>query len=568
MNRHGRIVVLVAVAVGGLVMHPSGQTTPPRANRAFVPASATIEPLARPVAGGNTILRVRYEAGLRLPVRIPYATEAGTVVLADDGQGFDARAGDGLYTALGTMDLVAARDRIVRLSQSRTAMPTRTWRSRSKNTVDAVMDPGLWGPGRQYPWEPWGDPLLISVPKSLMIRHLGVVEDPTRTKASCGQSSMGVWSFGYLMEQMANTPVTGVTGPQFTRAWLERWTSDAVINGWTVQARTMMQTKIIDPWVAASGGPNAPLDLSKAPFRLLAIVNRMDLRDQVAYGGTDAGELRFVFASLEPNCAQADPGTFAVALEYAVPAAGCLNMKALATQWKALGGLPIGSPQYNAALEAITQQVVVSNAGGGKANGSALNQIRVIENLLDDTGGGLDWEAREFRIDPLTHLLLQDTVAQTPDRTIKLQTPFLSEFVNQDTVAINANDYVVPLRFPNPQQPFRGGSMIFSLFNIVWDDLAHPIPDRGARHIFGLNTCNGCHTNETDTAATHVIPTGFGTPAGLSGFMTGIWVNDPADGFPVRYFDELQRRAVDLDAFISESCFTLPIDLPLLAVSH
>ena len=54
--------------------------------------------------------------------------------------------------------------------------------------------------------------------------------------------------------------------------------------------------------------------------------------------------------------------------------------------------MPVGSPAYNAALEAITQQVVVANAGGGKANGSALNQIRVNEHRLDDTGDGLDWE--------------------------------------------------------------------------------------------------------------------------------------------------------------------------------
>jgi hypothetical protein len=221
-----------------------------------------------------------------------------------------------------------------------------------------------------------------------MIRHLGVVEDATRTKASCGQSSMGVWSFGYLMEQMANTPVTGVTGPQFTRAWLDRWMASQVVNGWTVKARTMMQAKIIDPWVAASGGPDAPLDLSKAPFRLLAIVNRLDLREQAAYGGSKGGELRFVFRSLEPDCTTADAGTFEVIVEYGMPMSGCVHLQGVANQWKALGALPLGSPQYNAALEAITQPIVVANAGGSAANGSALNQIRVIENLLDDTGEG------------------------------------------------------------------------------------------------------------------------------------------------------------------------------------
>jgi hypothetical protein len=54
----------------------------------------------------------------------------------------------------------------------------------------------------------------------------------------------------------------------------------------------------------------------------------------------------------------------------------------------------------------------------------------------------------------------------------------------------------------------------------------------------------------------------------LSGFLTGISVADAADGWPVRHFDDLERRAVDMDALISESCFAFPLDLPLLAASH
>ena len=65
----------------------------------------------------------------------------------------------------------------------------------------------------------------------------------------------------------------------------------------------MMQSELLDPWIAASGGPGGPLDLSIAPFSLLAIVNRLDLRDQVAYGGAAGGELRFVFMFVPPDCA-------------------------------------------------------------------------------------------------------------------------------------------------------------------------------------------------------------------------------------------------------------------------
>jgi hypothetical protein len=50
--------------------------------------------------------------------------------------------------------------------------------------------------------------------------------------------------------------------------------------------------------------------------------------------------------------------------------------------------------------------------------------------------------------------------------------------------------------------------------------------------------------------------------------MTGAWVNDPADQAPVRFFDELERRAVDLDALLNTSCFAVALDQPLFAISH
>ncbi|MFI5076065.1 MAG: hypothetical protein ACHQRO_01925 [Vicinamibacteria bacterium] len=559
-------LILVVVVIGGLAVQPAGQSAPHGARHVFVPAEATIEPLARAVPGGNAVLRVRFEEGSRPPERVTYQTEYGTVVLADDGKGFDTRSGDGLYTALGNIDLVAARARIDRLARSRTAMPTRTWRHRSRTDVRAVMDPRLWRAGQAYPWEMWGDPGQIDSSRSLLVRDLGVIEDASRTKASCNQPSMGVWSFGYLMEQMANTPVTGVTGPQFARAWLDRWMAAQPVNGWTISARTLMQEKIIDPWIAASGGPDDDLDLAKAPFRLLAIVNRLDLREQTTYGGGQGGELRFVFRSMNDGCTDLD-NTFEVIFEYAVPASSCLSLKALANQWKALGSLALGSPQYNAALEAITQQVVVAGAGGAAANGSALSQIRTNENLVDPAGG-LDWEAREFRIDPATHLLVQDTVAQTPATILRLSNDF-SDYVNSHAPGIVFGDYVVPLRYPTIADSFRGGSTIYSAA-ALWNPIlgATPIVDREARHQFALNTCNGCHYNETDTDFAHVRRAPFGAMPALSGFLTGISVADAADGWPVRHFDDLERRAVDMDALISESCFAFPLDLPLLAASH
>jgi hypothetical protein len=359
---------------------------------------------------------------------------------------------------------------------------------------------------------------------------------------------------------MANTPFTAVTASQFTRQWLDTWMTDQVVNGWTVKKRPLMQQNILDGWIAASGGPGMPLDLSRAPFKLLAIVNRLDLRHQGAYGGSSGGELRFVFEVVpEDTCL---PGrAFLVILEFGVPASGCVHQHAYAQQWKNLDTLPIGSAAYNAALEAITQQVVVAGAGMGKANGSALNQLRVNANRLDDTGDGLDWEMRQFVIDPVSHHLTMSTISQTPDKTLMGSTQ-VAQYVNTNQDAILADDYLVPLTYPSTQK-FRAGA--FFQVGGSWPVTGIASPE--ARHRFALNTCDGCHSRETDTSFTHIHTAPFGAMAQLSGFMTGIWATDGANLTPDHHFDELERRALDLETFLGSSCFTSPLDLPLLS-SH
>ncbi len=575
------IAVLTMMLAAGVMWRLAGQEPSPEPPPGVVPASATLEPLAGWVAGGNAVLRVRFEEGTELPPSIPYETENGTVVLADDGKGFDKVAGDGLYTALGSMDIEAARERLARLAESKTAMPVSAWRDRSRFPVDA-RPPRALEPGVQVPWELWGDPADVSASHSLMITDLGVVEDPTRTSAACGQPSKGPWSFGYLMEQMANTPVTGVSGSQFARVWLDRWMSAQVVNYWHVRPRALMQTEIIDPWIAASGGPGSPLDLSKAPFKLLAIVNRVDLRDQAVYGVGSGGELRFVFMHVRNGCASPTSVPFQVILEFGAPASSCANVKAWARQWKALDTLPLGSPAYNAALEAITRQVVVANAASGRPNGSALNRIRTNETRLSSGNYLGEWELREFQIDPTSHLLVQATLGtQTPTHHPWYDFGDAQDYIDNASSRIRRGTHVVPLRnyssFYGDSVAFRGASFFYSHFSF-WDGphawgsrgfVPQPGPvDREARHLFSLKTCNGCHSGETNTTFSHVGVAPFGTEAPLSTFLTGGSVVDPADGTPTRYFNDLERRAVDMDGLLHTQCLLSALDLPLLAASH
>jgi hypothetical protein len=393
-----------------------------------------------------------------------------------------------------------------------------------------------------------------------------VVENPARTFNPCtgAGTPMGAWTFGKLMEDMANTPATGIPAPSFVRRWLNEWEVPQTVNGQITPARINIQNEIIDPWQAVSGGPGMPLDLSLAPFRLLAIVNRVDLRQNAVYGGGSAGEGRFVFGAvdLHNNCA---PLQFTVIFEYGVPKKGCFAVRDWGKQWLNLQSLVLGSPAYNAALQAITDQFAAAGANPMKLpNMSALNQLRTNEIAL-----AAPWELREFQLNrpgPAAGLLDQVTVKQTPRLGFN-HTDVLANYVNTNAADILLSHHTVPDEFPVPGVPFLAadGPTPGGLF---WDGPAVPpgpdIVPADARHMFSLNTCNGCHAGETATAFTHIHPAPFGVPAGLSGFMTGINVADPADGAPVRHFDDLARRAKDLDALVNSSCLFELFHLPLL----
>ena len=76
---------------------------------------------------------------------------------------------------------------------------------------------------------------------------------------------------------------------------------------------------VTDAWPKTADGH---IDLTRAPLRLLAIVNRMDLRD-LSKGS--AGEGRFVFGVLDGN---GNPLEFTLILEYRLPGTTDADVKA------------------------------------------------------------------------------------------------------------------------------------------------------------------------------------------------------------------------------------------------
>jgi hypothetical protein len=611
----------------------SVQTTDREDEAAPQAESMEATPLERETAEGNALLLVRFVPDAKVAPTIKTVIEERDVLLRDDGLESDEKAGDGTYSAIAFIDFNALADNQDRVSQlnaqpepspaddtmdtagttDRTAsgatavsdsdslattsaattdgtekeslassdsvlMPAfENSRDRQGTTAVAKVDFRNLKPGQFVPLKPLATFYGVDPKKSLVVTDVRVVEDPTRTFNPCTNrgTPMGAWTFGRLMTEMANQPLTTIPPPAFVRQWLNKWMADqTTANGWTAAKRQQIKQLVIDPWEATSGGPGMPLNLSKAPFRLLAIVNRVDLRGaSSAYGGGNAGEGRFVFGvmdmrrtgGIDPYTGQpqtaCSPTQFTVIIEYGIDRKGCPAIRNWGQQWYNLKFHALGSASYNAALQAITDQFTKANAAPSKPNGSALNQLRTNEIAIANLAPDNQWQMREFRLPRGNGHLFEANAKQTPHESLR-NTDLTANFVNSTPMNATVPDFWLGQKFltnasdvPAPPAAtfWNNGPTIVILPRIK-------------RHNFSLNTCSACHAGETSTIFTHIKPAPFGTPAGLSGFMTGINVVDPADGAPTRNFNEFKRRALDLDMLVHTSCFLSMLNAPPPAV--
>ncbi len=412
--------------------------------------------------------------------------------------------------------------------------------------------------------------------ESLMITDVAIVQDPVRTWDTCTSSGDpdGIWTFHHLMSEMAAGAVPAMSVEAFTVKWLETWLNDQVVNGDTIPARLDMFNRVIKPWAIASGATasmvvgkggkitvkiDGTLDWKSSPFRLSAIVNRLDLGKKVegggGYGGSitsipkTAGELRFVFGVQDLN--SCNVMRFSVIFEYGVPREGCKEVQEWAIAWTELndpGIFPRFSASWRDHLEKLTESVVTFGAAPGKGNKNAINQVRTNENALFKP----QWEFREFTLtkedpgatpndSPVDGPLRPHSVAMTIDDTAfsEFSDPFVDAYLFSDVLpsvgspAVLPDDCVANYEVPLEQLgvPFRGGNS-FTAPVFHWENSVNPAinAELCARHQLSLNNCNGCHFDDTATGFFHVDPTLM--PAGLSNFLTGgvagIWsVPDP-----------------------------------------
>ncbi len=438
----------------------------------------------------------------------------------------------------------------------------------------------------------------------LMIRDPLVVKDATRTLNPCNNAGTanGVWTFEHLIREMANQTASGIDPRDFAETWIQHWAdTNLTINGDFVDARPRINN-IINQW--RNAGTSGKLELHLAPLRLLAIVPRVDLRTTSGGGGgyvtnssgnfLDAGEARFVFGFvLKPTWSAANllgavqiPGEaagcralpFSVIFEYRVPKCDCKGVKGWAQQWVNLRNFAPGSADYNGRLELLTEQFARVNANPTKPNGSALGQLRSNEIATDPPGGFFSWELREFQLTQFPFTFLNETTtADTPQDQFQATVVFRDWILNHVAPALTLpvstfpSDPIPPVQllFQTPPSPFMSAHpQVNPNATFFWNAPGLNLSPNGGnntdnwgRHRAGLAACNGCHAQETDTEFVHVDPSdslgSIQSPVRISGFLSGITVADPAEaaGLPVRTFDDLERRELDIKKVARMSCF-------------
>jgi hypothetical protein len=389
--------------------------------------------------------------------------------------------------------------------------------------------------------------------RSIEIVHPNVVDDPRASNALDG-----AWSFRRLIENMAPSAATADTDA-FLRNIFESWLTDQFVNGETLEARTAITGVVLNQFQIPNSSPRQ-FDLSKAPFRLLSVANRLDFRS-----ATQGGEGRLVYGVTSSDANGNFQGFFSFTLivEFALPLKAPFDTAIKwAAKWHELDSIDPATQAatFNGKLQEITDVFTVRNAFVGRPNGSAINQIRTNEISL-----ATPWQLREFNMLP-SGLMASATTKQSPDHDLLNDSQTLRDFINQNPVLNATND----TSFFSLQMPTTFGGLLFA--GAKANQLTIPIHTDTARwelsptetqdtsvaiDNFGLLTCNGCHTenkkstdilfyNVAPTTATANRTTGVNDGTGkLSDFML---IGDSTKGG--RRPAELTRRANDMGTLL------------------
>ncbi len=535
--------------------------------------SMTIRPMeSHGRSDGNALLTVRFAGNSRVADVVEYDIDGRRIVLRRDPKAPSA------HTGMMSFDFDAfAKEQENRRLQATLTRNAATSRFEGREAVGTAapefIDAGTLRSARQnstpititHATIAAVNPAAVDPARELMITDVRTIEDPLRTFDVCTNTGNrnGAWTFNKLITDIANPLQTQTNASNMVAAWINTWKTTQTVNTFPISARADIANRILASWPKLSNGE---LDLSRSPMRLLAIVNRLDLRSG---NGVNSGEGRFVFGVIDRTGGNCVALPFTVIFEYAVPLSGCAAPLNYAKQWENLGNLPLGSAQFNESLQRVTDVFAKAGASPGRINGSALAQLRT--NELAFSG---PWELREFAlVGPLGISRLAPTTTKlTPHETFN-GTPTLGRYINEFSTSIVGGAHIVPLTYES--QPFIAGNSLNRDPGPggAWN--APGIVNPNARHKFSLNTCSGCHGSETQAEFLHINPRQAGFASTLSKFLVGngtlsspstFTVADPVIPTTVRVFGDLQRRRADLANLLSTSCTTTAVFQQILGV--
>lgn len=351
-------------------------------------------------------------------------------------------------------------------------------------------------------------------------RELLVVDRSVLSDRRARNDEGGVWSFRRMLEALAGE---GASGAALAYAWLDQWSTVTAVgpDRAPVAPRPAMESVLAGPWREAGG------TLASAPFRLIAIVNRPDLRADE--GGCGAGgELRFVYTALDPRTERALPMTVNVEIPYP----STRSARGWITAWRALSRHALGDG-YAEALAQLTEEVLA-------AAPKETWRVRTNEGVLAEP-----WELREFTLSSAggaAPRLTQVPLATTP--RIELDgAASLASWATESASRIDAGTHVLPAAF-------QAGSAILATPSFRWSG------GSPAMRSLGKQTCNGCHGGDRGEssppfqhlAAPDASLEGYYGPSPDGETRISRWLHDPEGGE-----DELTRRARSASAALCAS---------------
>lgn len=309
-------------------------------------------------------------------------------------------------------------------------------------------------------------------PANADTKSLLVTDEALLAAGSDGTKADAPWSFRHLVETLTDP----LQAPAVVEGWLASWqraSTDAFEGSLPLDVRASVRSEIVCPWLRATPANGCDetcqtcegqtYDLAKAPFRLLAIVNRLDLAETTTGCDPTAAEGRFVFVAVRDGFVL----PFSVIFEYGVAGSKADEPSA----WLSLASLQ--GNEYATGLEKVTRSFTDPSMG----RPPALKQLRTNEGL----GPNGTFELRQFalRNNALVPTALTNTAVDAMNGTTTL-----TQHVNDHAAQIFAGDNAIT-------SAQRTAVSTLPRADFTWTD--ENAQTSREMNLFGLSTCNGCH---------------------------------------------------------------------------